>query len=393
MHGPHAEPVDVPSLAGFTIGVTADRRAEEQIELLTRRGARVVHGPCIRTLPLSHDDVLRDVTQLLIETPPDIVVANTGIGMRAWLSAADVWGVGEALVGALGESRIFARGPKAASAVHQAGLRVTVRAQSERLDEVVQLMLAEGVTGKRVGFQRHGDESPATVKALIDAGADVVEIPVYEWTLPADDRAAVRLIDAVVGGGVHAVTFTSAPAVRNLVLIAEEHDLLEPLRTALQGSVAVACVGPVCAAAAVELGVSSPAVPSKFRLGPMVRELARVLDAQVRCFRCGEHELVVRGSVVDVDGERVTLADREAGLLHVLISRPGVPRTKTELLHEVWGDRLTDAHVVEVTIARLRRRLGPCSDAIVAMPRRGYRFDGQQARPTAADDAAMSRPG
>ena len=40
-------------LAGYTIGVTADRRAEEQAQLLERRGARVLHGPTIRTLPLA----------------------------------------------------------------------------------------------------------------------------------------------------------------------------------------------------------------------------------------------------------------------------------------------------------------------------------------------------
>lgn len=368
--------MDVPSLDGFTIGVTADRRADEQIELLTRRGARVVHGPCIRTLPLSHDETLRDVTQLLIESPPDIVVANTGIGMRAWFSAADAWGVGEALVGALGESRIVARGPKAASAVHQAGLRVAARAHSERLEEIVDLLLDEGVADKRVAFQRHGDESPATVKALADARAHVIEVPVYEWTLPAEDRGAVRLIEAVIAGSVHALTFTSAPAVRNFVLLADEHDLLDPLRAALDGTVAVACVGPVCAQAASDAGFGQLAVPAKYRLGPMVRELATALSGQIRRFRCGTHELVVRGSVIEIDGDRVELADREAGLLRVLAARPQVPRTKAELLHDVWGDRLRDEHVVEVTIARLRRRLGPCSSAIVAMPRRGYRFDG-----------------
>ena len=41
------------SLEGFTVGITADRRWEEQAALLERRGARVVHGPAIRTLPLT----------------------------------------------------------------------------------------------------------------------------------------------------------------------------------------------------------------------------------------------------------------------------------------------------------------------------------------------------
>lgn len=37
--------VDGTGLEGWTVGVTADRRAEEQVELLVRRGARVMCGP------------------------------------------------------------------------------------------------------------------------------------------------------------------------------------------------------------------------------------------------------------------------------------------------------------------------------------------------------------
>src|SRR5689334_13865495 len=33
------------ALAGLTIGITADRRAAEQAQLLEQRGAKVVHGP------------------------------------------------------------------------------------------------------------------------------------------------------------------------------------------------------------------------------------------------------------------------------------------------------------------------------------------------------------
>ena len=43
-------PATAGPLTGFTIGVTACRRADEQIELLERKGATVLHGPA--TLPL-----------------------------------------------------------------------------------------------------------------------------------------------------------------------------------------------------------------------------------------------------------------------------------------------------------------------------------------------------
>jgi uroporphyrinogen-III synthase len=211
---------------------------------------------------------------------------------------------------------------------------------------------------------------------LARAGAVLVDVPVGEWTLPDDLRPAIRLLDAIIAGNLHAVTFTSAPAVRNLFLLAEEFDRVDDLRAALDGLVVPVCVGPVCVTAARRCGLRHLEMPAKFRLEPMVRELADALAARVRHFRFDGHEVVLRGSVIEVDTTRIELADREAGVLRMLTTNPGVPLSKRELLHEVWGDRQRDDHVVEVTVARLRRRLGECSDVIVAVPRRGYRFEG-----------------
>ena len=84
-----AAPEAVPPLAGFTVAVTASRRAEELGSLLERRGARVVYAPAIRIIPLEDDTELLAVTQQCIATQPDVVVATTGIGFRGWVEAAE----------------------------------------------------------------------------------------------------------------------------------------------------------------------------------------------------------------------------------------------------------------------------------------------------------------
>jgi DNA-binding response OmpR family regulator len=38
----------------------------------------------------------------------------------------------------------------------------------------------------------------------------------------------------------------------------------------------------------------------------------------------------------------------------------------------VWRDETNDPHLVEVTVARLRRRLGPHGVAVASVHRRGY---------------------
>lgn len=373
-------PVPVPTrpatdhvLRGYVVGITADRRWTEQAELLRRRGASVVHGPTIRTLPLGPEPDLRVATELLIADPPDFLLANTGIGIRSWLAAADAWGLGEQLLGALARARIFARGPKASAEVHRAGLDVEARAESERLDDTVRLLAAEPLAGRRVAFQRHGEICPDALAPLAAAGADIVEVPVYRWILPEDPRPAIRLAEAVIGGRVHAVTFTSAPAVRNLFAMLDEVDLGDALRRCFDAGVIAACVGPVCAAAAVAEGIADPLVPERARLGPLIRALGDALVRRDLCVTLHGAELVLRGNVAALGAEEVVLSEREAAVLRTLVERRGAVCSKEQLLEAVWGDASDDPHVVEVLVARLRRRLGAAGAGIQSVPRRGYK--------------------
>lgn len=207
-------------LAGFTVGITASRRAEEFATLLTRRGgADVVHAPAIRIIPLADDRELERVTQQIISDPPEVVVATTGIGFRGgWLEAADGWGEAENLGSALGSARLLARGPKAKGAIRAADLREEWSPASESSAEVLEHLLAEGVSGKRIAVQLHGattewEPIPDFCQVLREAGAEVIAVPVYRWEPPEDPTLLDRMIDAIASAGIDAVSFTSAPAV------------------------------------------------------------------------------------------------------------------------------------------------------------------------------------
>ena len=78
-------------LAGFTVGVTAARRAEELGVLIQRRGGSVVHAPALRIVQLADDAELLTATKELIDRVPDVVVATTAIGFRGWVEAAEGW--------------------------------------------------------------------------------------------------------------------------------------------------------------------------------------------------------------------------------------------------------------------------------------------------------------
>jgi len=60
-------------------------------------------------------------------------------------------------------------------------------------------------------------------------------------------------------------------------------------------------------------------------------------------------------------------------VLGILARRPGAVVSKKALLEEVWEGE-SDDHVVEVTVARLRHRLGAAGASIETVVRRGYRL-------------------
>lgn len=264
-------------LAGYTVGITAERRREEFAAALERQGATVISGPAIRIVPLADDRELLAATRRALATPLDIVVATTGVGFRGWMEAAGQWDLAEPLTAAIGRSVVLARGPKVRGAIRAAGLRETWSPESESSAEVLEHLLTDyDLTGKRIAVQLHGDPLTEFIAALRQAGAEVIEVPVYRWVPPEDPEPLRRLIEAVAAGAVDAVAFTSAPAAANFLATADQQGQGEAVRAALAGPVLAACVGPVTAAPLVQAGL--PVIqPTRSRLGALVKEIAEQL--------------------------------------------------------------------------------------------------------------------
>lgn len=358
-------------LAGFTVGVTAARRADELSTLLRRRGATVVHAPALRIVPLADDSELLAATKELIDTVPDVVLATTAIGFRGWIEAADGWGIGEQLLDTLRGVELLARGPKVKGAVRAAGLTETWSPASESMAEVLERLLEEGVEGRRIALQLHGEPLPGFVEALRAAGGEVVGVPVYRWMPPEDIAPLDRLIDITVAGGLDALTFTSAPAAVSLLRRAGERGLLNELTAVLQSDVLSACVGPVTALPLQDRGIGT-AQPERFRLGPLVQLICRELPSRARTLPVAGHRVEIRGHAVLVDDELRAVPPAGMALLHTLARRPGWVVARADLLRALPGSG-TDEHAVETAMARLRTALG-VPRLIQTVVKRGYRL-------------------
>lgn len=357
-------------LAGFTVGVTAARRAEELGVLLQRRGAAVLHGPAIRIVALPDDTELYEATRELVAAPPDVAVVTTGIGFRGWLEAADGWGFGDELLDALRGASLLARGPKSRGAIRAAGLTDAWSPASESSAEVCEHLLEGGVDGLRVAIQLHGEPLPDTVAALTAAGAEVVQLPVYRWEPPADLAPLDRLIGAALDRGVDAISVTSAPAAASLLRRAGELGMQRQLLQRLRDDVLAACVGPVSAGPLRSRDV--PVVsPPRARVGALVRTLAEELPARAPRWPVAGHRVELRGHAAVVDGQLRTISPAPMAVLRALAAGGGRVVPRADLLAALPGGG--DEHAVEAAVGRLRAALGS-PRLVQTVVKRGYRL-------------------
>jgi uroporphyrinogen-III synthase len=368
--------VEVPPLAGFTVGVTAARRADELAALLSRRGASVVHAPAIRIVPLPDDVELHSATESLLDGPVDFAVVTTAIGFRGWIEAAEGWGLGSALLDVLAGASIFTRGPKAKGAVRAVGLVETWSPDSESNSEMLDHLIRSGVEGRRVAVQLHGEPLPHFVETLERAGADVVQIPVYRWTEPADVGPLERLLDSVLAGSVDALTFTSAPAAASVLATAARLGRTDALLDVLRNQVLVACVGSITAGPFVAAGV--PVLqPERSRIGALARLVAVELPTRAQRLKVGTCRLELRGQAVVVDGVLRGVPPAPMAVLRALSATPGRVLSRPALIgvlrRHSGRDCGVDPHAVETAVGRLRSALGK-SDLVQTVVKRGYRL-------------------
>jgi len=375
-------------LAGYRIGITSSRRADELATMLKRHGAVVESAPALMTLSCAEDVQLRDATKACIKAPPDLLIANTGVGMKGWFEAATQWGLGAKLLESLGNCEILARGPKAVGAVRAAGLRESWVSGNENLDDILAHLRGRDLAGMRIVLQEHGTSTSAVAAALERQGAEVTVVTVYR-TLPAADQAPLlRLVDLVADREIDAVVFTAAPAVKVLMDVAAAAGRKQEVLDAFRGHVIAACVGSVTSEAFGQWGIRV-IQPARSRLGALAREIVVQLPARRHGIRIdvGGRQLMFSGADVALDGVPVRLTPAPYAVLQALAREPGRILSRRDLLSELPSGHAGSEHAVEAAVARLRAAVG--ADLVRTVVKRGYRLAVDTAL---VDTAAVETP-
>ena len=266
----------MPALDGMKIAILEARMSGALAGLITKRGGSPVCAPAVRETDI---DCAADVARLidaLEHAALDVVVFQTGVGARALFREADKLGRLDALLSALQGVTTVCRGPKPTAALRQAGLQISVSvAAPYTTRELLDALAGIPVCGKRVMALQYGERNAALMDALRRQAASVNDLCLYEWRLP-DDTAPLRsLVDDLMRGGIDAIAFTSQVQIRHLYHVAADGGISsQALSAALNDRAIVAVVGPTCAAALSERGVSVDSAPTHPKMGHMVAALA-----------------------------------------------------------------------------------------------------------------------
>lgn len=114
------------------------------------------------------------------------------------------------------------------------------------------------------------------------------------------------------------------------------------------------------------------------RSNPVPLPLAERFGERVLRIAEGERGLLLddRTFTATIDGEDIGLTKMEYELLHFLMQHPGAVYSRGELLTQVWPDNgLVLDRTVDVTITRLRKKIGEYKDQLKTKTGYGYYWE------------------
>jgi uroporphyrinogen III methyltransferase/synthase len=238
-------------LFGKRILVTRPRdQAPELSNLLARYGAEPVQCPTIQIVPPESWD--------------EVDEAITDLSRYQWLVFTSVNGIAPFMVRlrhvkldsrALSGLQICCIGPRTSEELGRYGLRANLVPSEFQAEGLIEAMKSEGVKGQRVLIPRAAVARELLPEQLRALGCDVRVVTVYRTVLPSVDREQFR--DRFRRREVDVITFTSSSTVSNFAKLFDSQDDMKKLTDA----VVVACIGPITAKTARNIGLTVTVMP------------------------------------------------------------------------------------------------------------------------------------
>lgn len=259
-------------LFGKRVAFCGARRSVELSALIGKLGGTPLPRPMMATEALDAPAV-KAAVKGFAETGADWFVATTGMGVRALLEVAQTLDAEKRVLDHLGTCNLAARGYKTVKALKDLGFKPDVLDDDGTLEGLRRQLESVDFANKRVAVQLHGTRVPELTDWLEAQGAEVLEIPLYQYLEPSE-KEVTRFVLEIASGKVDAVAFTSNTQVRFLFDIARRLGIADFLAEAFARNVQAVSVGVMTTQALRDAGVKDIVAPQQERMGAMVMTLA-----------------------------------------------------------------------------------------------------------------------
>jgi uroporphyrinogen-III synthase len=263
------------SFKAARIALLEARMSSEIADMIRRYGGEPYCVPAVRESSLECEDQVASFIDRLSHAQLQTVVFFTGVGVNTLLRVAEKLGRDVELLAALHKVMVVCRGPKPGAALKRLNVPIVASAgEPYTTQELLEAMQPLAVENTNVAVVHYGERNEFLVQKLQDRGAQIEELMLYEWLLPADRAPLRTLVGDIIEHRVDAVVFTSQIQARHLFMVAEDMVAPGTLAHALNTQTIVASVGPTCTAVLQELGVTVHVEPEHPKIGYLMKSLA-----------------------------------------------------------------------------------------------------------------------
>lgn len=250
-------------LFGRKIIVTRAReQASDFAELLYLNGAEPIEFPTIRVIPPdSWDELDKAIDEI---RGFEWIIFTSVNGVRYFFERLNRKGDLRLLHGI----KICAIGPQTATEIQGHGLIADLIPKEYRAEAIIEEMGREGIAGKSMLLPRAEIAREILPQELSRMGARVKVVTAYKTIKPVEDLEMVRGL--LKNKEISAITFTSSSTVRNFLEMFNK----EEVRELIDGT-AVACIGPITAKTAEDLGIRTDIMPSKYTMPNLTEAIVK----------------------------------------------------------------------------------------------------------------------
>lgn len=267
----HASPSETRpgSLAGKRIVVTrAVHQADELDDLLRSRGAEPLPYPCIAIAPPEDTGPLDAALHAAAGGAFDWLVLTSSNTVAALAERLAALGLDPAALRSVAVAAVGTATARAAA--RDLGLTAALTPAAFVAEALAAALIERGPAGGRVLLCQADLARPALADALRAADGfnrrAVTTVVAYRTVIGS---GGIRLADHLTAGAVDAITFTSPSTVHNLARRLEA----EGGRLADLAGVRIACLGPVTANAAQQIGLPIHVQPTEHTIPALVEAL------------------------------------------------------------------------------------------------------------------------